>query len=103
MKHLYTGKHVIVRATNAGVFFGILENKEGQEVILKECRRLWWWNGACSISQIAIDGTTEPNNCKFTVTVDSICIMECVELIPCTDKAIKIIKGVKEWKKLSNF
>lgn len=91
-------KKVIIRADRAGVFFGTLKEKNGTEVILTDCRRLWHWDGAASISQLAVDGTSKPNNCKFTVTVGEITIIGVIEIIPCTDKAIKSIEGVKEWK-----
>ena len=91
-------KKVIVRGDRSGVFFGTLEKKEGHEVTLTNCRRLWYWDGAASISQLAVDGTTKPNNCKFTVTVPSIEIMDAIEIIPCAEKAIKSIEGVKEWR-----
>ena len=93
------GKKVIVRGDRSGVFFGTLAGKEGTDVKLTGCRRLWYWDGACSISQLAVDGTKDPECCKFTVTVDEICILDAIEIIPCTDKAIKSIEGVKEWKK----
>lgn len=93
------GKKVIVRATQAGVFFGTLKAKYGQEVILNNCRRIWYWDGAASITQLAVDGTTKPNDCKFTISVDEIGIMGVIEIIPCTDKAIASIEGVVEWRK----
>ena len=93
------GKKVIVRCNRAGVFFGTLNEEENNKVELKDCRRLWYWDGAASISQIAIDGVTAPENCKFTVTVPSIVLLEAIEVIPCTDKAIKVIEGVREWKR----
>ena len=64
---------------------------------LTNCRRLWYWDGAASISQLAVDGVTKPNNCKFTVVVEEILIMGVIEIIPCTEKAIESIEGVKEW------
>lgn len=91
-------KKVIVRGDRSGVFFGILSQKEGTEVTLEKCRRIWYWDGAASISQLAVDGTACPDSCKFTVTVDSIVITDAIEIIPCTEKAIKSIEGVKEWK-----
>ena len=91
-------KKVIVRGDRSGVFFGTLEKKKGSEVTLTNCRRLWYWDGAASISQLAVDGTTKPNNCKFTVTVPSIVIMDAIEIIPCGEKAIKSIEGVEEWR-----
>ena len=92
-------KRVIVRGDRSGVFFGTLVGKDGREVKLEKCRRLWYWDGAASISQLATDGTSKPNDCNFTVTVDSILILDVIEIIPCTDKAIKSIEGVREWKR----
>lgn len=89
---------VIVRGDSSGVFFGTLASKEGSEVVLTNCRRLWYWDGACSISQLAVDGTKKPDFCKFTVTVDNIIILDAIEIVPCTDKAVKSIEGVTEWK-----
>lgn len=90
---------VIVRGDRSGVFFGTLVKREGREVELKDCRRLWYWDGAASISQLAVDGTVRPDNCKFTVPVGQIEILDAIEIIPCTDKAIKSIEEVSEWKR----
>ena len=96
------GKKVIIRADRAGVFFGTLVSKNdtvaGVEVELKDCRRLWYWNGACSLSELALSGTKTPNDCKFTVTLPSITIMQVIEIIPCSDNAINSIEGVKIWE-----
>lgn len=92
------GKKVIIRGDRSGVEFGTLVAHDGQEVTLYNARRIWYWDGAASLSQLAKDGTLKPNNCKFTVTVDSITILDAIEIIPCTDKAIKSIEEVKEWK-----
>lgn len=95
----YIGKKVIVRADKAGVFFGTLVAKRGSEVELEDCRRLWYWDGAASISQLAVDGTVSPENCKFTKTVSNIVILGVIEIIPCTENAVKSIEGVPEWKR----
>ena len=95
----FTKKKVIVRGDRSGVFFGTLAEKDGQEVRLEKCRRLWYWDGAASVSQLAVDGVSAPDNCKFTVTVDKIEILDAIEIIPCTDKAIESIEGVREWKR----
>ena len=92
------GKKVIIRGDRSGVEFGTLVAQNGQEVTLKNARRLWYWEGAASLSQLAKDGTAKPSECKFTVTVSSITILDAIEIIPCTDKAINSIEGVKEWK-----
>ena len=97
------GKKVIIRSYGAGVFFGTLNEVEPRDdkytVELLDCRRLWPWYGACSITQLAVDGTAEPKNCKFTVTEPSIVVSSVIEIHECSDKAIKSIEGVEEWKK----
>lgn len=95
----FMNKKVIVRGDRSGVFFGTLAAKEGQEVKLENCRRLWYWDGAASLSQLAKEGVNRPDNCKFTVTVDEIIITDAIEIILCTDEAIRNIEGVSEWKR----
>lgn len=95
----FMNKKVIIRGDRSGVFFGTLVAQEGTEVKLENCRRLWYWDGAASISQLAVDGTKAPRNCKFTVTVTEIIITDVLEIIPCTDEAAKSIEGVNEWKR----
>ena len=91
--------YVIVRADRAGVFFGNLVNKQGNEVTLNECRKLHYWDGAAAVEQLAIDGTITPQNCRFTVTVENATIMGVIQIIPCTETAVKSIQAVKEWKR----
>ena len=91
-------QYYIIRADRAGVFFGQIESRNGDEVTMKNVRRIWYWDGANSISQLAVDGTAKPNNCKFTVTVEQMTILGVIEIIPCTEKATKSITAVKEWK-----
>lgn len=95
------GKQVIIRSYRAGVFFGELTDYDMKNSIveLHNARRLWYWDGAASISQIAQEGVKLPKNCKFTVTVDQIQITQVIEVIPCTDQAIKNINEVPVWKK----
>ena len=95
----YVGKKVIIRSDRAGVFYGTLAEVEGSTVRMENVRRLWYWDGAASLSQLATDGTSAPENCKFTVSVDEMVILGIIEIIPCTDKSIKSIEGVKEWKR----
>ena len=90
--------YYIVRADRAGVFFGHIMCRHGSEVTMSDVRRLWYWDGAASLSQLAVDGTSKPDNCKFTVTVPEITILGVIEIIPCSDKAVSSIMGVKEWR-----
>lgn len=93
-----TKSKVIVRGDRSGVFFGNLKERNGQEVTLTDCRRLWYWSGAASISQIAAEGVKNPGECKFTMSVSKIIILDAIEIIPCTEEAIQNINSVKAWK-----
>ncbi len=99
----FIGKKVIIRADRAGVFFGTLKEKEttpaGVEVVLENSRRLWYWNGAASLSQMATEGVKNPHDCKFTVVVPEHNVMQVIEIIPCTEEAVKSIEGVSIWKR----
>ena len=91
-------KYVIVRTYSAGVFAGYLKSQSGKEVELLNARRLWYWKGAASLSQLSIDGVKYPDECKFPDEVSEIKLMECIEIIPCSQKSYESIKSVKIWK-----
>ena len=91
------GKYVIVRTYSAGVFAGVLQSRDGKEVILHQARRLWYWDGAASLSQMAMEGVKAPQNCKFPVAVDRIVLTEAIEIIDATEVARKSIERVKIW------
>ena len=92
------GDYIICRTYSAGVFAGTLVSKKGQEVVLKNARRLWYWDGAASLSQMAVDGVSKPDKCKFSVVMPQIFLTEAIEIIPCTEKATECILKVPEWK-----
>lgn len=91
-------KQVIVRTYSAGVHYGTLVSRKGKEVILKNTRRLWYWKGAATLSEIALSGVKNPEECKFSVVIPENTLTEAIEIIPCTKQAILSIKGVLEWK-----
>jgi len=90
--------YVIIRSDRAGVFAGHLveHDRATQYVVLKDTRRLWYWIGA-SLSEVAQKGAIEPDKCKYSVPVAEQTIGTVIEVIPASDKAMKSIKGVKEW------
>jgi hypothetical protein len=91
-------KYVIVRTYSAGVFAGYLYSREGREVVLKNARRLWYWSGASSLSQLAMEGVKRPNECKFPCEVDSVTLLEAIEILDVTENAKASIAGVPVWK-----
>lgn len=89
----------IVRTYSAGVFAGTLVKRKGKEGVVKNARRIWYWDGAASLSQLAMEGTSAPGKCKFAMEVDEVTLTEIVEIIKCREKAEKSIKSVPIWKK----
>ena len=90
------GKKCIVRTYSAGVWFGEVEQKSGNEVIVKNARRMWqWWAAkSISLSGVAMYGIIQDKS-KIAPAVPSVWL-EAIELIPCTDVAIESIEGAKD-------
>ena len=93
------GKVCMVRTYSAGVFLGEVARREGKEIELKNARRIWYWSGAASLSQLATEGTSDPENCKFPAPVGSVLLTEAIEIIPATEAAIASIAAVPVWKR----
>jgi hypothetical protein len=91
-------KYVIVRTYSAGVFAGELESRKGQEVVLLNARRIWYWAGAASLSQLAMEGTSKPRECKFPCPVDRVELLQAIEIIDVTAAAKSSIDAVPTWK-----
>lgn len=89
--------YVIVRTYSAGVFAGELVSRNGREVVLANVRRLWYWAGAASLSEMAMRGTSRPADCKFPCPVDGITLTEAIEILDTTPAARTSIEGVREW------
>ena len=92
------GKRQIVRTYSAGVFFGVVESRKGTEAVLRDARRLWYWKGAASLSELAIQGVKYPDDCKFPDPVDKVELTQVIEILDVTDEAAKSIDGVKPWR-----
>jgi hypothetical protein len=92
--------YVMIRTYSAGVHCGYLKSREGKEVVLLDSIRIWQWSGAASLSQLAMEGTKSPANCKFgmPITTDLI-LTEAIEVIEMTETAKQSIQNVTSWKK----
>ena len=99
MKEQYVGKYVIVRGDRSGVYAGTLLERHGKEALLGDVRNLWYWDGAASVLQLAETGPMNPEACKFTMAVQSLLLTDVIEIIPATEQAETVIKGVAEWKR----
>lgn len=94
----FVGKYCIVRGDRSGVFAGVVAKQDGQTVEMQRARCLWRWAGAATILQLALEGVKDELNCRFTVFVDSILILDAIEIVPCTSSAEKCVLGVREWR-----
>ena len=90
--------YVMVRTYSAGVFAGTLESRKGKEVRLSNARRIWYWAGAASLSQLAVDGTSAPGACKFPCEVPFVELTEAIEILPVSPTAKASIAAVPVWK-----
>jgi hypothetical protein len=92
-----TEPYVLIRSTNAGVFVGELAEQDNanQRVRLKNAIRIWYWDGAFTLSQLAMEGVKKPENCKFSIPVTEQEVFQVIEIIPMTDAAVASVKGVK--------
>lgn len=94
---LLLNQYVIVRTYSAGVFAGTLITKEGSEVELKDARRIWYWDGAASLSELAENGVCKPQNCKFPIEVKQILLTNVIEIIKVSEEARQSIVNVPVW------
>lgn len=89
----------IVRTNRAGVFFGKIEKRDGSTVVLSNARRLWYWEGAASLSELAQYGTANVSGCKFPCAVDEVELLDVIEILSVTEVAAASIDKVPEWKR----
>ena len=88
----------IVRTVSAGVFAGEVVKRKGQEVTMRNARRLWYWRGAASLSQLAMEGVSKPNECRFPRAVDRVELLQAIEIIDVTAEARRSIEAVPVWQ-----
>ena len=87
------GKKCVVRTYSAGVWFGEIAEKSGNEVIVKNARRMWqWWaEEGISLSAVALHGIKHDKS-RVAEAIPT-AWMEAIELIPASGKAIASIEG----------
>ncbi|MFV9677035.1 MAG: DUF6948 domain-containing protein [Methanosarcinales archaeon] len=91
-------RYVIARTYSAGVFAGYLKSRNGKDAILINAIRLWYWDGAATLSQLAMEGTKKPEKCKFACKVNEVLLTETIELLCCTQRAKNSIERTPTWK-----
>lgn len=93
---------VLIRSYASGVHFGFLKEEKdllsGKQVTLINSRRVHYWEGACSLSQLALEGTKKPDDCRISVTLPEITITQVIEIIPLNESSYNNLKSIEEWK-----
>ena len=93
----YGLRYCMVRTYSAGVFAGYKESMNGKQAVLRHARRIWYWDGAASLSELATHGTSKPGKCKFPCEVERVELTEVIEVIDITAEAKKSIDEVPVW------
>jgi len=96
-------KYCVIRSYGAGVFCGYVKDQKadvnGVNVTLIKSRRIWYWSGACSLSQMAVEGSKTISDCKIAMVVPEQFVANVIEIIPMSEKAKNNIEGASVWKK----
>lgn len=83
--HPMLGRHCVVRTYSAGVFIGTVKAVDGMEMLLTSARRLWKWEGAFTLSEVATAGVLKAS--RIAEEVDEVYLTQVVEVIPTTETA----------------
>ena len=89
----------IVRTDRAGVFYGEVKSKTKDSIVMTNVRKVFYWDGACAVEELALNGSTNPNNCKLTVIIPEMEIASPIQIIPCSSKSCEILNSIAIWKK----
>ena len=92
--HPMVGKYCIARCYSAGVHAGEVVSVDGENVILKDSRRLWSWKAkdGVALSGVAQNGITKDKS-KLDTLNPEIALTGVCELIPCSETAKESING----------
>jgi hypothetical protein len=92
-------EYVVVRTYSAGVHIGYLLKRVGKDVELVNSRRVYYWEGANTLSDVANIGSVLPKNCKITAPVSKIILTEAIEIIWVTKKSADALASIPNWTK----
>jgi hypothetical protein len=86
-------RYVVVRTYSAGVHVGVMESQseDGKRVVLSDARRIWRWEGANTLHEIALRGVGKGS--KVSDAVSQIEVTEAIEVIACAPEGEKALRG----------
>lgn len=85
--HPFVGKYVIARCYSAGVHAGTVVSVDGENVFLKDSRRLWSWKAKDGVALSGVAQTGVRAGCNIDVVNPEIYLTGVCELIPCSAAA----------------
>ena len=90
--------YVLIRSQNAGVHMGQLYERVGNVVTLVDARRIWYWKGAFTLSEMSQKGVANPDECKFSIAIPTITIFGVIEILPLSNNAKQSLYGVRNYE-----
>lgn len=94
-KHPFVGMYVIARCYSAGVHAGEVVSADGENVILKDSRRLWSWKAKDGVALSGVAQSGLKSEGKVDTLNPLISLTGVCELIPCSVNARESIDGFK--------
>ena len=90
----YIGKVCIIRTYSAGVHIGEVVSQNGEQVDLKNSRRLWSWKGAFTLSEVSQKGISKES--RIAISIPFMRLTNAIEILPCTNEALKSFEACHE-------
>ena len=91
-----TNQKFIIRCDRAGVFYAEIASRTGDEAVLKNARRIYYWTGAATLSQLAMEGVKAGS--QLTVAVPEMTVLGVIEIIPASESAVANLDKVEPWR-----
>ncbi len=93
--HPFVGRYVIARCYAAGVHAGEVVSVDGENVILRNSRRLWAWKAKDGVALSGVAQAGLKDGSKLDVLNPEIYLSGVCELIPCATGVKELINGYK--------
>lgn len=96
------GAYVIARGNQSGVNTGYFGGIVAKRILLYESRKIWVWEGAAALEEIAVYGCNPEKRhlCRFTakVTLRKINADDVCDIIYCSREGQLMIETQPEWR-----
>ena len=92
-------QYCMVRTYSAGVYCGWIDptKTKDRRNTVREAKRIFYWENAATLSELAMKGTSAPQKCKVPMPVDIEYLEEIIATTPMTEEAIDSINKIPIW------